>query len=268
MDDQQFDQLLQLFGLSPRGYRKVRKGVQKRLRRHMQRLGCRRMEDYLLSLDKDRESRLEFGRLITVSISRFFRDKALWETLEKRILPDVIANRRGIVHAWSAGCACGEEAYSLRIVWEELKGRTDFVPDLQILATDINPLYLDKAKTGRYPASSLREVSEEVRSRYFTTLDGGNQYSVSPSLRNDLRWEEHDLLCDPPECEFHLIFLRNNLLTYYENELREPAFRKILSRLARGGFLVIGSHEKPPFMLDLRTFGRYQYVFRDGRSAA
>ena len=262
MDDQPFYQLLQHFGLSPRGYRKVRKGVKKRLHRHMQRLGCHRMEDYLLALDKDREYRLEFAQLITVSISRFFRDRALWETLETRILPDVMAKHRGTVRAWSAGCACGEEAYSLKIVWEELKGRFEFSPDLQILATDISPLYLDKARAGRYPPSSLREVSEEVRSRYFATLNGGNQYSISPSIKNGLLWKEHDLLCDPPGCEFHLIFLRNNLLTYYENELREPAFRKILDSLAPGGFLMIGSHEKPPFIPNLHPFGRYPYVFR------
>jgi len=94
MDDKQFRQLLNWFGLSWDGYRKVRKGVKKRIRRHMQQLGCQNMEAYFLSLDKSEELRLQSERLMTVSISRFFRDRHLWKTLENRILRSIIEKKR------------------------------------------------------------------------------------------------------------------------------------------------------------------------------
>jgi len=87
MDNQQFCQLLRHLGLSWTGYRKVRKGVKKRIARHMQDLGCRNVSAYLVELDRRNDARLDCERLMTVSISRFFRDRKLWETLQKNILP-------------------------------------------------------------------------------------------------------------------------------------------------------------------------------------
>jgi chemotaxis protein methyltransferase CheR len=264
MDDQQFFQVLYHFGLSRAGYRKVRKGVKKRIRRHMQRLSCNNVGEYLLALDKTQEMRQEFDRLMTVSISRFFRDRALWEILESQTLPDFIGKHKGVIRVWSAGCACGEEVYSLKILFERLRGRFRCLPRFIILATDMNPIYLQKAGAGIYPASSLREVSEETRSIYFEPQKGGKRYLVAPSLRDDILWKEHNFLTNAPGSDFHFVFLRNNLLTYYNNELKEPAFRRILDSLVPGGFLIIGAHEKLPVMLNLIPFCRHPYVFQKG----
>ncbi len=120
MNDQHFHQLLQHLGLSWRGYRKVRKGVKKRICRHMYQLGCRDVSTYLLKLDKNEDARLQCEQNMAVSISRFFRDRKLWETLEKEILPELIEKHREKIAVWSAGCACGEEVYSLKILWGRL----------------------------------------------------------------------------------------------------------------------------------------------------
>ena len=107
MDDRHFRQLLDALGLSWSGFRKVRKGVKKRVARHMQQLGCRDMDAYVARLETDTIVRLECERLLSVSISRFFRDRRLWETLQGHILPELATAFSTGIRMWSAGCACG-----------------------------------------------------------------------------------------------------------------------------------------------------------------
>jgi chemotaxis protein methyltransferase CheR len=263
MDDRHFRKILDRLGLSWPGYRKVRKGVKKRIRRHMLESGFRRVETYLAALERSDALRRKCELLLTVSISRFFRDRLLWEVLEDRILPDLLMKGLEEIRVWSAGCACGEEAYTFKILWQGLLEREESLPPLTFLASDMNPLYLEKARTGIYPRSSLKEVPEERRSLHFLPREGGTRYMVKPSLKEGILWKEHHLLYDPPEKDFHLIFLRNNLLTYNKAELSGPAFRMAVAGLRRGGFLIIGSHEKIPFETPgLNTFGPLPYVFQ------
>jgi chemotaxis protein methyltransferase CheR len=107
MNDHQFSQLLDWYGLSWSGYRKVRKGVKKRTGRHMQQLGYRRMEEYLLALENYPALRTQTQCLLTVCISRFFRDVGLWQFLEKHALPRIITKSSDTIKVWSAGCAAG-----------------------------------------------------------------------------------------------------------------------------------------------------------------
>jgi chemotaxis methyl-accepting protein methylase len=246
MNDQQFRQLLSHFGFSWEGYRKVRRGVKKRVARHMQETSCRALHAYFLLLHEDKGARLHFNRLMTVSISRFFRDRRLWEVLETKILPGLIQKNQGKVKIWSAGCACGEEVYSLKLVWERLQRHFQAVPQLELLATDVNPVYLSKAQSGVYPQSSLKEVPETIRKAYFRPIGKEKKYAVIERLKEGIYWREHNLLLDAPGTSFHLVFLRNSLLTYYEDELEIPAFQNVINSMARGGLLIIGSHESIP----------------------
>ena len=107
MDDDQFRKLLEYLDYSWSGYRKVRKGVKKRICRHMQQLGCRNTPDYLHVLDQQENRRQECELLMTVSISRFFRDRRLWQMLEHQWLPAMIAKNPSKMKVWSAGCAAG-----------------------------------------------------------------------------------------------------------------------------------------------------------------
>ncbi len=263
MDDQQFRQLLNRFSLSWDGYRKVRRGVKKRISRHMHELGCRTMRQYFLVLDQNKDVRQHFEGLMTVSISRFFRDRGLWQTLENEILPTIINENREIVKAWSAGCACGEEAYSLKILWHSLSGRFQGLPDLQIWATDMHPVYLDRARIGIYRQSSLKEVPEAFRALYFEARSKEQTYAVAEHLKEGIKWQVQNLLFDPPGTGFQLVFLRNNLLTYYEDELKALPFQSVVHSLARGGFLIIGTHEMiPPGIRGLLPFAHRPYIFQ------
>jgi chemotaxis protein methyltransferase CheR len=263
MDDNQFRQLLERFGLSWEGYRKVRKGVKKRIRRHMSQSGCQTVEAYLLVLGRDSAARHHCERLMTVSISRFFRDLRLWRTLADEILPMIFKENTMSMKVWSAGCACGEEAYSMKILCETMAPGVKHMPDVEIWATDMNPGYLKRAQTGIYSASSLKELPQALRTLYFRPTQKQHRYTVNEPLKKGLLWRVHNLLSDPPDSQFQLIFLRNSLLTYYREDLRLPALEKVVNSLARRGFLIIGAHEEiPPGTNGLVPFGSYAYIFQ------
>jgi chemotaxis methyl-accepting protein methylase len=246
MDDQRFRRVLDFLGLSWKGYRRVRKGVKKRLARYMQDQGFRGMESLLASLEKDPERRAAVEKLLSVSISRFFRDRKLWRALERCVLPEIVAANSLKMKVWSAGCARGEEAYSFRILWEEWRKAEDRVLELELWATDLNPEYLSQAQKGVYSSASLKEVPEEWRKNHFHPV-GVNRWAVADSLKDGIRWRVHHLICHvPPAQDFQIIFLRNNLLTYYRDETKESALAKIIEALSSRGFLIIGSHERMP----------------------
>ena len=229
----------------------------------MHELGCRTMPEYLLALDQNKDTRQHCERLMTVSISRFFRDRGLWQTLENEVLPTIIKENRRRVKVWSAGCACGEEAYSLKILWHTLRGRFQGLAELEIWATDMHPVYLNKARTGIYTRSSLKEVAEAFRTLYFKPGAKEQTYAVAEHLKKGIEWRGHNLLFDPPGTNFQLIFLRNSLLTYYEDELKVPAFCGVLDSLTQSGFLIIGAHEKiPPGLRGLLPFGHHPCIFQ------
>jgi len=263
MDDERFRELLAHLRLSWKGYRKVRKGVMKRIRRHMRRIECPDTAAYLKELDRNNEARQECDLLMTVSISRFFRDRRLWDVLEGEILPEIIGEQGPVTRAWSAGCACGEEAYSLRIVWESMASNMEDRPVLDLIATDINPACLERAKAGVFSRSSLKDVPEEFRSRCFDIRPEGGDYRIKRNFAAGISWRVGHLLDEPPGETFHLIFLRNNLLTYYADERKICALEKVVQSLLKGGFLIVGSHERVPSNFQgLKPHGSLDYVLR------
>jgi len=263
MNDQQFRQLLNRYQFSWAGYRKVGKGVKKRIHRYMKSIECSNMDDFLTELDRNNDVRDHCERLMTVSISRFFRDRELWQGLEEHILPEFMNVGREKIKFWSAGCACGEEVYSFKIIWSCMSNTYLHVPDLEVLATDINPIYLDRARSGIYSPGSLKEVTKGIQSGYFKQKGAKKLFEVKASLKKGITWKNHHLLFDSPGLDFDIIYLRNNVLTYYDDPLKKRAFRNVLDSLKPRGILVVGSHESVPIETeDLTGIAPYSYVFR------
>ncbi|MCG8686095.1 MAG: methyltransferase domain-containing protein [Desulfobacterales bacterium] len=244
MDDRQFNSILDYFHLSFKGYKKVRKGVKKRLVRHMQKLQCPTVKAYLNKISNRPELCHECRLILTVSISRFFRDRMVWKTISADMLPFFVQTGQDTVYAWSAGCARGEEPYSLKILWEKAKALGLKRPCLNLLASDINPDYLAAALKGTYGKTSVKEVSELDRYTFFDVRK--KQFSVKPILKKDIHWKQIDLCHTLPEQQFDLIFLRNNILTYLGEKERSTVFKFIVRQLKPGGFLVKGAHEVLP----------------------
>ncbi len=249
MNDDSFKKLLEYFHLSWDGYRKVRKGVKKRIARHLQVLNLDCMDDYLELIERDENVRKTSLRHLTVSISRFYRDRILWERLGKEILP-VLLNKfsnEPKFRVWSCGCARGEEAYGFLMLWESLIPDRYQMPDLEMIATDMNPEYLKKAKEGIYEFRSLRDLPKVFVEKYFNKLPDENRYRLHPGFREMITFMNHNFIEKlPPLEKFHIIFVRNNLLTYYNLPEKIVALSKIINSLSEGGVLIIGSQEKIP----------------------
>ena len=120
------------------------------------------------------------------------------------------------------------------------------LPLLEMLATDLHPDHLARAQLGLYGSSSLKEVSAALRSKWFRPVSGAGHVAIDCRLRRDVSWKVHDLRAEPPFTGFHLIFLRNNVLTYCREEVKREALSKVARALAAPGFLAIGSHERLP----------------------
>lgn len=227
----------------------------------MQALGCRSMDDYLARIASDPAARAECERLMTVSISRFFRDLRLWEIIAARVLPEILQKRGERVRVWFAGCAGGEEVYSFKIVWERLAAAQGPLPALVLIATDLNPENLERARQGIYPRGALREVDGNTRELWFEPIRK-DRFAVKPHLKEGIVWQKKDLLSDePPGSAFDIVFLRNNLLTYYTEAVMREAFHCVVDAMAPDGFLVIGAKEEMPEerVSRLAHFDRYVY---------
>jgi len=263
MDDDQFRLLLDWFDYSWSGYRKVRKGVKKRISRHMQELKCPNINIYLELLNKSAELRQECEKRMTISISRFLRDRQLWHDLENHLLPCMIESEKKVLRLWSAGCARGEEVYSFKIIWDRLNKTNRQLPEIEITATDIHPDYIDKARAGVYAKSSIKEVAQEDREHYFDIGKSGNRFEIKAAFQRDIEWKIQDIFSDPPGSAFDIIFLRNNLLTYYKAHLKIEGLKSVTAALAPAGWLIVGSHEKlPSAVLNLRRHNSIPWAYR------
>jgi chemotaxis methyl-accepting protein methylase len=183
--------------------------------------------------------------------------------MERLLFPSVVAEGKQEIKVWSVGCSSGEEIYSFKILWEEWAGNRDGVPDLELWATDINPELIDRARTGVYSSSSLKEVHEEWRSKYFSPVKA-NRWAISDFLKEGIHWKVHNLLIhEPPSTGFQIIFLRNNLLTYYKVETLRPALAKLIETLSPSGFLMIGVQENlPREFTELAPFPHHPNIFQ------
>jgi chemotaxis methyl-accepting protein methylase len=183
---------------------------------------------------------------MTVSISRFFRDQKLWYDLEDDVLPRMIEREKKTLRVWSAGCARGEEVYSFRIVWDRLSKKFEQLPETEIVATDIHPVYIEKARAGVYAKSSMKEPPQEVRKQYFDIRKSGNRFDIKAAFKRGIEWKVQYVFSDPPGFEFDIIFMRNNLLTYYKEAQKIKGLKGVVKALAPDGWLIVGSHEKLP----------------------
>lgn len=213
----------------------------------MQRLGCISVREYIDAVSRAPEIEQECRMHLTVSISRFFRDRRLWDSLENTELPELISAFESVFRVWSCGCARGEEAYSFKILWDRLRCAVPKLPTLALWATDINPAYIEMAKQGVYGISSLKELPRGDIERYFDQATGKQRYVVKPFLKEGIRFDHHDIMKHHPlASRFEVVLVRNNLLTYYRNPEKDLALESIFGTLVPGGMLIIGSHEKLP----------------------
>lgn len=233
---------LPLLGLRWRRFRT--KTFRRRIFGRLEDLGLSALPEYRNYLLSHPDEQRRLSDQFTVTISRFWRNRFLFHDLARTWLPAVLARLQPgePLRVWSAGCACGEEPYSLLLLWEEHFGASGH--QLRLVATDADGRCLHRAREGRYPASSLRELPLDLRRAYFVN-DGGS-FVISPGLQDRVLWVEHNLLWDPPLPGNHLILCRNLAYTYFTEPLQEEITRGFHEALVPGGLLVIGRKDRLP----------------------
>lgn len=177
-----------------------------------------------------------------IGVTNFFRDPETFEKLEKEIIPELLKDRdlRNPIRVWCSGCATGEEAYSLAILFKEAVDGGGRPVNVKIFATDIDRDSLEFASAGVFPESIAADLSRERLQRFFKRAAG--KYHVVRQLREMVVFAPHNLISDPPFTRIDLISCRN-LLIYLEPVLQKKIFSYFCFALNREGYLVLGSSE-------------------------
>ncbi|MGA0588696.1 CheR family methyltransferase [Dyella sp. KRB-257] len=180
---------------------------------------------------------------LLISVTNFFRDREAFEALEKLVIPQLFLDRdsAATVRAWSAGCATGEEAYSLAIMLSEEASKNRLMPGVQVFATDIDAAAINQARVAVYSAAITSDVPAPHINRYFVK-EGGDHLRVQKGVRERVLFAHHNILRDPPFSKLDLIACRN-LLIYLNREVQRDVLEIFHFALRPGGFLFLGSSE-------------------------
>lgn len=239
---------LPLMGLRWPGYRRVRAQACKRIRRRMAELGCADTAAYRRHLEAHAGEWAVLDGLCRITITRFYRDRRVFETLMGEVLPGLasgaLARGARTLKIWCAGCASGEEPGTLAIGWRlELADRFGgLTPD--ILATDADPALLSRAGEACYPWSAVRNLPPPWLAAAFHQRNG--LYCLKPGFKAPVRFLGHDLRTPLPETGFDLICCRNLAFTYFDHALQLRTAQAMYGHLLPGGVLLLGVHEHLP----------------------
>jgi chemotaxis methyl-accepting protein methylase len=242
IDDPAFGEILQVLrertGTDFASYRLPT--VARRTVNRMISVGAATYADYLQFL-RQREG--EAARLlehVTIKVSRFYRHAPTFDTLRREVLPELARQADGRpIAVWSIGCGCGEEPYTLAMLF------ADAGLSCTIEATDIDPAALQRAAHGYYTDAAFFELPKDLRERYIVRSDGF--FEVSPQLRERVRFSRHDVLASQPppgDGRFDLVCFRN-LLIYLGQEVQELALHAVRRAVRPGGYLCLGEAECP-----------------------
>jgi two-component system CheB/CheR fusion protein len=237
--DQLLDYLRQARSVDFAAYK--RSTLMRRVIRRLKMVGVTSFADYVDYLQVHPE---EFARLfdtILINVSSFFRDPAAWDYLRHQIVPAIIASKpeQEPIRIWSAGCAAGQEAYSLAMVLADALGIDAFLKRVKIYATDVDEDALIRARQG-YTQTELEPVPEETRNTYFERQ--GSRFVFRASLRRPLIFGRHDLLQDAPISRLDLLSCRNTLM-YFTAEAQERILARFHYALNEDGYLFLGRAE-------------------------
>ncbi len=195
--------------------------------------------EYGALLVREPEEAGELLDAITINVSKFFRNREVWDMLRRRVLPQLFRSNARPVRIWSAGCASGEEPYTLAMVLREYAEEHDALAQLRrfdILATDIDPTVLHHAQNAEYNDFAFGETTEADCKRFF---DGDRPRA---EIRSMVHFEQLDLMTDPLPRGLHMVLCRN-VVIYFERAIQVRLFQEFHDSLLPGGFLVLGKVE-------------------------
>ena len=217
--------------------------ILRRLKRRMLATEMTTLDAYVHYLDQHPDEYVHLVSSFLIKVTEFFRDADLFAALHEQVIPSIIAaarQRESEIRLWSAGCATGEEAYSLAMIVADLLGSDLGNFTVRIFATDLDPDAIAFARRGVYPASALTGLPPDLIARYCIQRDG--EYEVIKKVRGMLVFGEHDLGQRAPFPRIDLVLCRN-VLIYFTTELQKRVLQLFSYALRDDGYLVLGKAE-------------------------
>jgi signal transduction histidine kinase/chemotaxis methyl-accepting protein methylase/chemotaxis response regulator CheB len=214
------------------------------VRRLARRMALRRVEGreaYLQLLKRDPDEVRALCEDTLIHVSSFFRDPEVFEALKVSVFPEILRHKapEAPIRLWVAGCATGEEVFSLVICLQEFLGDSPTRP-IQVFGSDISEHAIASARGGRYAEGAMKGVSEDRRRRFFTKIDGG--FRINKSVRDLCVFARHDLAHAPPFSNVDLLSCRN-VLIYFDHALQKRILPSFHYSLNQPGFLLLGRTE-------------------------
>lgn len=208
----------------------------------MQQAGVGYYRDYLDYLERQPEELTHLVDSVFVNFTYFFRDHLIWDYLANQMIPQIIANKEPNepIRVWSAGCASGEETYSLAMLLAEELGVEHFRRRVRLYGTDVDPAAVMQARKGYYPAYTVEAIPAALRQQYFERTTNG--YLCRAELHRSMIFQCRDLIHAPPFPRIDLLVCRNTLM-YFIPEAQVRALVRFHFSLRNNGFLLLGRLE-------------------------
>jgi chemotaxis methyl-accepting protein methylase len=216
-------------GMSCESYKD--KCLKRRIAVRMRARGVHTYDEYGKLLDEDAREYQALLDALTINLTKFFRNPETWDALRPYLV--TLGETHREVRVWSAGCASGEEPYTIAVLLLETLGEGRGSID----ATDIDRVSLERTRAARYPESAFTEVPAALKRRYFH--DG----EPIPAVRALVRVRAHDLMRDPPPRPVYDLIVCRNVIIYFERTAQERLFQTFVGALAPGGILLLGKVE-------------------------
>ncbi|EAR50848.1 PAS [Oceanicola granulosus HTCC2516] len=244
IDPQDLARLLELM-LRETGYdfRDYKPGtLTRRIRRRMAIARQESVAGYIDTVERERGELDELVRDMLIGVTRFFRDRDTWDEIARVAIAPVVERLQPgeALRAWVAGCASGEEAYSLAIALTEAVEASGKSIEVQVFGTDVNPIAIETARLGRYPRASVEDIDAERRARWFA--DVGDEVRVTAELRGRLVFAVQNAVTDPPFSSLDIVSCRN-LMIYLEPSAQNRLIETFHFALRPEGVLVLGLSE-------------------------
>ncbi|NMF64671.1 CheR family methyltransferase [Brasilonema octagenarum] len=222
------------------GYKRT--SLSRRIQRRMQTISIENYTDYLDYLEVHPDEFVELFNTILINVTAFFREGQAWEYIASEIIPAILANKHlsKPIRVWSAGCASGEETYSIAILLAEAMGMEQYTTRVKVFATDVDVEALNLARQASYSPKDIESVPANLQQKYFERVNG--RYIVQKELRRGVIFGRHDLVQDAPISKIDLLVCRNTLM-YFNTETQAKILDRFHFALNDNGFLFLGKAE-------------------------
>ncbi|HXG63832.1 MAG TPA: protein-glutamate O-methyltransferase CheR, partial [Blastocatellia bacterium] len=243
-NDRSFEALLDYLkrarGFDFTGYKRT--SLKRRIQKRISMVGVEGFEEYLDYLEVHPEEFLHLFNTILINVTYFFRDEAAWEYLRTALIPRIVAGKKSDepIRVWSAGCASGEEAYTVAMLLAEELGEDAFRERVKVYATDADEEALMQARAASYSAKQVEAIPPELLEKYFERSE--TRYVFRKDLRRSVIFGRHDLIQDAPISRVDLLICRNTLM-YFNAEAQAKILAHFHFALNDTGFLFLGKSE-------------------------